>query len=280
MISMFIQDLRDARMGGWYRRGGRHCRAARLDGWWHGIYNGAPDLQHALGGQSRNAPADVSHARAGQPPPTRPPTQPWRLAAAAAGHGANISMYTHCEIHPAMILGAPAGGLLGARLAPAVRLLGACWGQLRAAPAGRLLGHALEGRQARPAAARVLLRVALATRPCSAPAAPGVCASIVPFPDHNQSPRNTYQSAMGKQAMGEGTVLEMSERWRKGDGAWVGWTYQPAVGEPCARCAASVASAGCAAQTEHGRHACSAAFRARPFPRTSPSQQPLTQACA
>ena len=45
------------------------------------------------------------------------------------------------------------------------------------------------------------------------PAMLGVCASIIPYPEHNQSPRNTYESAMVKQSQGFATPLVLSDTY-------------------------------------------------------------------
>lgn len=79
------------------------------------------------------------------------------LIADSAGQlAAGGKPYTHVEIHPSLINGAP--------------------------PSPR--------------------RRRRASRASPRPRAAGLCASLIPFSHHNQAPRNCYQSAMGKQAVG------------------------------------------------------------------------------
>lgn len=47
----------------------------------------------------------------------------------------------------------------------------------------------------------------------------GVVAGLIPFPHHNQSPRNTYQCAMGKQVISRTPRRALSTGWRMPRGA-------------------------------------------------------------
>lgn len=55
----------------------------------------------------------------------------------------------------------------------------------------------------------------------------GVVAGLIPYPHHNQSPRNTYQCAMGKQVRRVGLP---------GGGGWEGVTTRGAQSFPTSSC--------------------------------------------